>query len=142
VGTINTTKEFSVMKKIFEVLVLTVYCFGFIGCGLAKAVIPTPTPVAETTIGTEKEGLVARVVPETPRDFTVKGIIFVSSNAKINSRGEFIEGSDITFDMLMREAQKLGGEDFVNLRIDERKVNEGNMTRADYKATALAIKYK
>jgi hypothetical protein len=142
VGTLNTTKEFSVMKKIFGVLGLAVFCFGFIGCGITKAIIPTPAPVPETTIGTEKEGLVARVVPESPRDFTVKGIIFVSSSAKINSRGEFIEGSGITYDMLMREAQKLGGEDFVNLRIDERKVNNGNMTLADYKATALAIKYK
>jgi len=46
--------------------------------------------------------------------------------------------------MLMREAQKLGADDIVNLRIDERKTTDPSRrtTIANYKATALAIKYK
>jgi hypothetical protein len=132
------------MKKFIGVLGLSVFCFGFFGCSLLKAVTPAPQPQLQpvTTIDTKKEGLEHRVAPVSPRDFDITGIIFVSSTAKINSRGEIIEGSDITYDMLMREAQKLGGNDFINLRIDERKVNSRNPTTADYKATTLAIKYK
>jgi len=135
------------MKRFIGRLGLVAFCFSFIGCGLLSAVIPTviptaPAPQPESTITTEKEGLYFMMQPATAKGFEIVGIIFISSSAKINPRGEVVEGSDITFDMLMKEVLKLGGDDFVNLRIDERKTSNVDLTIADYKATALAIKYK
>ena len=106
-----------------------------------------------------------------PKDFTSLGLIFVESSAVIAPDGKIIAGSKITFEMLMREAFKLGADDIINIKIDEienfsvteetkivskrvRNPNTGayqtvdresivrTSTRTvDYKANALAIKY-
>ena len=98
------------------------------------------------------------------KNFTVLGIIFLTSTAIIDSNGSIIEGSPVTYEMLMKEAQKLGADDVVNLRIDEiqknteiQKLNHENIDyqqsittvskriivqrEITYNATALAIKY-
>ena len=98
------------------------------------------------------------------KNFTVLGIIFLTSTAIIDSNGSIIEGSPVTYEMLMKEAQKLGADDIVNLRIDEiqknteiQKLNQENIDyqqsitsvskriiakrEVTYNATALAIKY-
>jgi len=125
------------MKKFIGVLSLVAFCFGFFGCRLLPAIIPQVAQAPEPTITTERteERLMLR-------DFEVLGIMFITSSATINARGEITEGSDITSDMLMREVLKFGGHDYINLRIDERKTTNGVVTFAEYKASALAIKYK
>jgi hypothetical protein len=130
------------MRKFIGVLGLVVFCFVFIGCALLSPVLTPPvTTPPEITSTVDKEGQVNRISYPI-KEFVALGIIFVTSSATINSRGDVIEGSEITFDMLMREAQKLGADDIVNLRIDEIKTGDGRITIAEYKATALAIKYK
>ena len=98
------------------------------------------------------------------KDFIVVGMIFLTSSATIDVNGSIIEGSPITYEMLLREAQKFEADDIANLRIDEIQRNTEIQTlrqdRIDYKnsitivsqrviakreitynATALAIKY-
>lgn len=93
------------------------------------------------------------------KDFETKGMIFVESTVTIDAAGERT-GSEITYQMLMKEAEKLGADDVINVRIDEvindkaedtyktdingdeafesRKLISRNYV---YQASALAIKY-
>ena len=112
-----------------------------------------------------KHGKYNNVVCVPVKDFVVKGIVFVESKVTIDANGEKT-GSEITNEMLMREAQKLGADDVINVKIDEieeHKVidsyakedmkGEKDLKKGDfvkrkykqynyiYKATGLAIKY-
>ena len=98
------------------------------------------------------------------------GIIFVESTAVYDSHGNMLEGSRITYTMLMREAQRLGADDIINVRIDkiqrinrittqETRVRQSSQPdgsfrqeeitvpvvsiriETEYKASALAIRY-
>jgi uncharacterized protein YbjQ (UPF0145 family) len=136
------------MKKLILVTGLVVFCFYFTGCfGLAPAVSRPPAS-SDIESTQSKEGKVSSV-HLVDKDFVSLGIIFVSSTATKNFSGAIIEGSEITFEMLMKEAVKLGADDIVNLRIDEFITGTGGgyigsqrKTYIEYKATALAIKYK
>ncbi|MDR2731380.1 MAG: hypothetical protein LBB81_10860 [Treponema sp.] len=137
------------MRKFIGVLGLFVFCFVFTGCALLPFFKQTET----TSTVVEKEGGVS-MIPLVSKDFDIVEIVFLTSSATRNSRGDIIEGSEITFNMLMKEAQKLGADDIVNLRIDEittetekvtvteRRTETEKVTITEYKASALAIKYK
>ena len=80
------------------------------------------------------------------KDYTTLGTITVKSAEVIDGNGNRT-GSKITYEMLMREAQRLNADDIINVRID---VNEkldfdlgGNPIRTthNYTATASAIRY-
>ncbi len=95
-------------------------------------------------------------IPLAVKDFTVVDTIFLTSTAVLNENLDIIEGSEVTFEMLMKEAKKLGADDIANLRVDEVLFYENRpnpvttsggsstITRRviTYTATALAIKYK
>ena len=66
----------------------------------------------------DKEGQVLQATI-VAKDYKTLGIIFVESSVTMDSDGNILSGSKITYDMLMKEAQKLGADDFINLRIDE-----------------------
>jgi hypothetical protein len=86
------------------------------------------------------------------KDYETLGIIFVKSSEVIDSTGTHT-GSKITYEMLMLEAQRLGADDVVNIRIDVNEEVEvlkstdllfGSIytrTTYHYTATGLAIKY-
>jgi len=83
------------------------------------------------------------------KDYETLGIIFVKSSKIINNNGS-ITGSEITYEMLMLEAQKLDADDVINVRIDTNEIKKysrfGEFKYSkeiiyNYTATALAIKY-
>jgi uncharacterized protein YbjQ (UPF0145 family) len=94
------------------------------------------------------------------KDYDVKGMIFVESKVTTDIAGQR-NGSGITYEMLMKEAAKLGADDVINVRIDVVEsdkhndiYNKNQMTGDEifagreltsreyiYKASALAIKY-
>ena len=89
----------------------------------------------------------------TVKDYETRGIVFVKSTEVIDSDGSR-NGSGITYEMLMLEAQKLGADDIINIKIDVNKIQDGGggsfgnilktnvrRTTYNYTATALAIKY-
>jgi uncharacterized protein YbjQ (UPF0145 family) len=122
-------KNGSLAVKCFTVLI---FCFIFIGCSTNQVLMSNKGKVADVNLEI--------------KDFTTMGIIFVTSSAMFDYNDQLISGSTITYEMLMKEAQKLGAEDIANLRIDE--VTTINRSSVDvtgktitYKATALAIKY-
>jgi hypothetical protein len=85
------------------------------------------------------------IVPLPVKDFETRGIIFVKAQKKTDSKGN-VSGSEVTYQMLLLEAQKLGADDVVNVRMDENVTvtgsGAGKVRTSDYTATALAIKYK
>ena len=86
----------------------------------------------------------------TVKDYQSLGVIFVTSTEMIDGNGNHT-GSKITYEMLMREAIKLGADDVINIKIDVNEVQEvissangtGKVLKTTYKytANALAIKY-
>jgi len=116
-------------RKIMLGMLVLAVCFVLAGCVSSSAT-------------SESRGQVLQVELAT-KDFVTLGIIFVTSTETQDSSGSTIEGSKITFEMLMKEAQRLGADDIVNLRIDESRASSSftGVTPVTYKATALAIKY-
>lgn len=142
----------------------------FVILGLASASKPAAPIQTETgsstsySIMTNSGSIQQAALPV--KDFTSMGLIFVESTAVLDSKDNIIEGSKITYDMMMKAAQKVGADDIINLRIDEiRKITTTEQinfitgkdvngkttskqekvlvttTTVDYKASALAIKY-
>ncbi|MCL2138087.1 MAG: hypothetical protein FWH41_00975, partial [Treponema sp.] len=84
------------------------------------------------------------------KDYLTLGIFWVSSTETIDGDGNRT-GSQITYEMLMREAQKLDADDIINIRIDVKQIHEFvrssdfssiiSKTTYIYTANALAIKY-
>jgi hypothetical protein len=91
------------------------------------------------------------------KDYDAVGIVRVTSE-EVNKRGVFgiatsHTGSQITYDMLIGEAQALGADDVINVRIDklDHSVHStvpffewivGYTEKYSYVGTALAIRYK
>ena len=163
-------------KMVFSVSILAI-CFSFVACVYTPSTRSSPSttsgefftdPSSNYAIMT-KDGIImqANIVPT--KDFTTLGLIFVESSATIDSDGRILQGSKITFEMLMKEAHKMGADDIINIKIDEieniivteetrivptRVVTDYGNTVVDkettvqiitktvvYKANALAIKY-
>ena len=80
------------------------------------------------------------------KDYQTLGIVFAKSTEVFDANGNHT-GSKITHEMLMLEAQKLGADDVINVRIDVNHVENffaiGELisTTYNYTASALAIKY-
>jgi hypothetical protein len=103
-----------------------------------------------------QEGQSHVIVPVPMRDFEIKGVVLVESTVTIDHAGEK-KGSEIIYDMLMKKAVSVGGEDIANVKIDkienysfDDKFSEqtGKFVKREntavsytYKASALAIKY-
>jgi uncharacterized protein YbjQ (UPF0145 family) len=83
------------------------------------------------------------------KDYESLGIIFIKSTETIDSKGNH-SGSKITYEMLMKEAQKLNGDDVINIKIDVNQIEKRSTdkygyssteTTYNYTASALVIKY-
>ena len=128
------------MKKIFLFL-----CFvGLVGC------MPIQRhSSSNSNFGSQDKGEF-KDVRLVEKDFFVKDFVFAESTVVIDADGTK-EGSEITSDMLLKEAKKLGADDVVNIKIDKIENTElrddGSVTPKKiqiikYKAVGLAIKYK
>jgi len=140
----------NLVKKWLVAFTLLTILFSLIAC--------YSPPVADTSnMMMIRDGQVLQL-NTVEKDYTILGLIFLESSATIDHNGNVIEGSKITFEMLMREAEKLGADDIMNLRIDEimttglkrstGMIGSGGVPIYEeqdgtviYKANALAIKY-
>ena len=132
-------------KKVVSVFIVLIICFSFMACF-------TTSTGSRNTI--EKNGQILQL-NTIQKDFRTIDVIFIETTAEYSSvNGLLIRGSPITYEMLMKEAQKLGADDIYNLRIDEHITIDNNRNYYDpslqrytsikkikYKANALAIKY-
>jgi len=145
------------MKTSF--FLVTAVCLFWAACATSGASIAGISSITSEVF--ESVGYIDQVTPRKPKDFVTVGMIFVTSSVVLDKNGDIVKGSPITFEMLLKEAEKLGADDIINLRQDiiktmdtittvsktadylrGRKASSKKATTVTYKATALAIKYK
>jgi uncharacterized protein YbjQ (UPF0145 family) len=120
------------MKKIFGLLAVALIPFVMASCAVTQS-------AGGMVKGTVQNAMIVK------KDYDPLGIVFASSEEKIDARGNRT-GSKVTYEMIMREAQKLGADDIINYRVDvnrtvEYKLGAKANTTYEYTASALAIKY-
>jgi hypothetical protein len=146
------------MKKKLYLTNISVFAMGaalFAGCSTTAPLWSKGKEIYAK--GFTDRGNLYDIAPDArPWEFDIKGVIFVESKVVVDRAGRR-NGSDITYDMLIKEAIKLGGNDFINLRVEEIENSETEDTLSNngrnffgrkyrpkgyiYKASALAIKY-
>ena len=164
----------TLLKKIGFSVVVMIF-ISFTNCRTAETVIRSSSIPASIPLGDysyiliNREGQIMQIYGPPMRDFTTLGLVFVESSATFDSNENMIDGSIFLYDMLMKEAHKLGADDIINLKVDEiqnisiieeiktvptrvqrgdawvtveRETKVQTQTRiVHYKASALAIKY-
>jgi len=128
---------------------------GFILLGLScgtmqRATQSAPTENTTASVETSTEGIVYHMPAPDGKPYDTLGMVFATSVTRFNENGLEISNEEGVLIMLLREAQKLGGNDILNLRIEESVVYEETtlgMTKVakktvTYAGSALAIKYR
>ena len=148
------------MNKFAGLLVMVLAVLGFlcIGCVTQPAgdegmESPSPKPIIMPFIPqvdySYPLGGSAYNVNIASKDFTPVGIIFLKSEETVDSRGNHT-GSKITYEMFMREAERLGAHAVININIDVNYTQEKQqtfpsrmitITKYSYTGTGLAIRY-
>ena len=134
---------------------------GLLGATLLLgACMNTTVKNATTAFNHPESGMLYSFAPVGTKTFEIKGTIIVKSRVDIDINGDK-NGSEITYEMLIREALKLGADDVMNVRIDKQEnttdkdyYNVSPTTEEEtfshrqyikksyiYTATALAVKY-
>jgi hypothetical protein len=97
-----------------------------------------------TTVGVKQrdEGTVYTIGVPAAKDVKILGLVHVEATVDSNGNGE-----SITYDALLKEAEKLGGNGIVNILIDKRAEEKRLFGRTigagttNWFGSALAIKY-
>ena len=128
-------------KNVICMAILVLILCVFVSCNTTKRLVGYAYPIEGNMIN-------ATIIP---KDYEPRGIIFIESHEYISKYG--YRGSKITYDMIMREADKLDAHDVINIRIDvstnilrdRRYINGGyknvRETQNKYTAVGLAIRY-
>jgi hypothetical protein len=103
---------------------------------------------------TTSRGAVQQMPPPETRRFTTLGLVFATSTTRYDSSGKELSSQEGIVTMLLKEAQRVGGEDILNLRVDENVTyvehtstsSSGSEVKTifrtvTYTGSALAIKY-
>jgi len=97
---------------------------GFVFLAFSSGATAPATKTSEETTSstTTSKGVVNDMpVPQAPaqKQFTSLGIVFATSVSKFDENGVEISSQEGIVTLLLREAQKLGADDILNLRTDE-----------------------
>jgi len=139
--------------------ILGIVFFAFLAIGsTSSSPSVVSNPVGGETVVSSKTTSNGRVYNSKPspeeRQYDALGLVFATTTTKFDEKGREITSEEGVITMLLREAQKLGGNDIINLRTDENVVvtetkekdgsNEKTVTRRTVTITgsALAIKYR
>jgi hypothetical protein len=146
---------------------LLLFCFLAVGSGATTPAVTTPavTQTGEETIvssETISKGLVHNMSDPEGKAYTTLGLVFASSETKYDEKGKEIASQEGIATMLLRKAHELGGDDILNLRVDENttyiektitvpstsadgssssKTTAIKLKTVTYTGSALAIKY-
>jgi len=135
------------------VAVLVVALFAFLAISSTGS---TPQVTASKVESSEikSNGVVYHLPAPDIKPFDVLGLVFATSVTQFDEKGLEVSNQDGIVTMLLREAQKIGGNDIFNLRVDEKatytttqeKTSNGTKTitkkTVTYSGSALAIKYR
>ena len=138
------------LPHLAAILAIVFFAFLAISSGTTTPAVATPVNSNEIT----SNGNVHDMPKPEQKPFDALGLVFVTSVTKFDEKGLEISSEEGITTLLLREAQKIGGNDILNLRIDENvtysktqeKVgtNTKTVTRKTitYTGSALAIKYR
>ena len=125
----------------------------FLGIVAAVAVAVALTGCMSNDMTTSKKGW-SNYTEITVKDFDSVGIVQIETSETTKVSPFFLNtshvGKKVTYADLMAQAKKLGADDIINVRIDQRaessfsplQILTGSTTTTTYYGTALAIKYK
>jgi hypothetical protein len=166
---LHQTKESQMGKNrlgLHSVTIVVIALFAFLAISSTSS---TPTPKTLPSVGEET---IARSIttsdyivndmpvpePAAGKQFDVLGLVFATSVSEVDEKGQIISNQEGIVTMLLREAQKLGGNDILNLRVDENTIfiqtqvisegSSGKTTKVittkkvTYTGSALAIKHR
>jgi hypothetical protein len=132
--------------------ILAIVFFAFLAIS-SGASTPAVTSTTVDSNQTSSKGAVYDMKPES-KPYDALGLVWASSVTKYDENGVEASSQEGVVILLLREAQKIGGNDIVNLRVDENvtfsrtqeKVGSSikTVTRktVTYTGSALAIKYR
>ncbi|WP_461255311.1 hypothetical protein [Treponema sp. R80B11-R83G3] len=140
-----------------SVAILAIVFFTFLAISSTASTpkIAAPVGSTETVVSskTTSRGRVNDLPGPDQRPFDALGLVFATTETKYDQNGNEIANQEGIVNLLLREAQKLGGNDILNLRTDENvtfyqsKIKEGSTEKTITTKTviitgsALAIKY-
>jgi hypothetical protein len=138
------------LPHIITVTAFMIFIVLGLSCGTMQRASQTITEDKTASIETTSKGVVHNMPPPDGKPFDVLGMIFATSVTKYDEKGLETISDEGVIIMLLREAQKLGGNDIYNLRIDEKVIFEQTIvgqrtitTKAvTYSGSALAIRYR
>lgn len=125
---------------------------GLAGAGKVFCVLAILSSCSTINLASNRAGW-SDYAPIAVKDYLVLGSVRITCE-EVVERG-FLgiansnSGSKVTYDLLLKEARKLGADDVINVRIDQRDVSShgildwllGYTEKHAYSANALAIKY-
>ena len=146
------------------VTIMAIALFAFLAMSSGATTPKLITPIGEDTIVssvTDSQGVVQNMPAPAPagsKPFDILDLVFATSESVFDEKGMEISNQEGIVTMLLREAHKLGGNDILNLRVDENTifiqtpvVSEGSSgkttkvittKKVTYTGSALAIKYR
>jgi hypothetical protein len=120
------------MKKerrlvLHSITVIAIFIFGFLALGSTSTPKAKPGAVeatgGEAVVVSSETKAIAGVFYQIPsperKAYTTLGLVFATSQIKFDANNREITSQEGIRTMLLREAQKLGADDILNLRIDE-----------------------
>jgi len=139
------------------VAILTIVFFAFMAIS-SGATTPAVTAsddktLVSTSSTVSSKGVVHDIPDPSQKRFNALGLVFAKSESNFDENGLEISSQEGIVNLLLREAQKLGGDDILNFRVDESvtfvktQVTSNNSTKTTttktvtYTGSALAIKY-
>ena len=134
------------------VAVFVIVFFAFLAISSAASSPKTTSKVESNEISSK--GVIHNMPTPDQKPFDALGLVFATSVTNYDDKGQEVSTQEGIVILLLREAQKIGGNDIFNLRIDEKvtytttqeKTSNGTKTitkkTVTYSGSALAIKYR
>ena len=146
------------------VTISAIALFAFLAMSSGASTPKLITPIGEDTVissVTDSKGVVQNLQvpqPTAGKQFDILDLVFATSVSEFDEKGLETSSQEGIVTMLLREAQKLGGNDILNLRVDENTIfiqtqvisegSSGKTTKVittkkvTYTGSALAIKHR
>jgi hypothetical protein len=105
-----------------SVSVIAICIFGFLAMSSSSTTKSSVVATEEGTVvssETATSGVVYQIPSPERKAYTSLGLVFATSTTAYDDRGREISDQEGVTIMLLREAQKLGGDDIINLRVSE-----------------------
>ena len=89
----------------------------------------------------DNEGAFGEHVRTPVKDFITLGLVFTENQLTTNYLAGNVQGHVITYQELLKEAQKLEADAIINVVIDKKTQSVGKVTTETWYGSALAIRY-